>query len=225
MTIAAAAAFAAAAAPRRVAVFGGSFDPPTVAHVLAAASVIQAGAADACWLTPCGSRDDKPSLATSGRHRAEMCRLAIASLLVTLPVLVSDIEAAGPALPTIDLLDRLRVEHPDTQFTFVIGEDLAGDVDTWPPDGPKLASAAYDFLVVPRAGHALAPADRAALPAHWTVADRDAGHVELQLSSSEVRDRLARGGPAAAEGLVTPNVLAYIREHGLYHAQQSSGTS
>ena len=61
----------------RVAVFGGSFNPVTNAHLNCAAEIIHSKLADEVWLVPCGARPDKASLKTSYLHRMIMCHLAV----------------------------------------------------------------------------------------------------------------------------------------------------
>jgi nicotinic acid mononucleotide adenylyltransferase len=52
---------------RKIAILGGSFDPPTDGHLHVAAGVVQTKAADEVWMMPCGKRPDKPTLKTSVR--------------------------------------------------------------------------------------------------------------------------------------------------------------
>jgi nicotinic acid mononucleotide adenylyltransferase len=86
---------AAALPPYRVAIVGGSFSPPTVAHTQVAAAVAVAvaaaaaaaagagaveadpAAADEVWIVPCGPRPDKPSLDVPATHRHVMAVLAL----------------------------------------------------------------------------------------------------------------------------------------------------
>lgn len=61
----------------RVAVYGGSFNPITNAHLNCAAELIHSRLVDEVWMVPCGPRPDKPSLKTSALHRLIMCHLAV----------------------------------------------------------------------------------------------------------------------------------------------------
>jgi len=62
---------------RRVAIYGGSFNPITNAHLNAASECIHSSLVDEVWITPCGPRPDKPSLKTSTLERLVMCHLAV----------------------------------------------------------------------------------------------------------------------------------------------------
>ena len=56
----------------RVAVYGGSFDPITNAHLTCISEIIHSGSVDEVWIVPCGPRPDKPSLRTSALERLIM---------------------------------------------------------------------------------------------------------------------------------------------------------
>jgi nicotinic acid mononucleotide adenylyltransferase len=131
-------------AKKTVAIFGGSFDPITNAHLTSACEILHhryaktlqwssclkgklcrpPRKADEVWLIPCGPRPDKPSLKTPAVHRLIMCHLAVnASFGTRFPIKVNDIETrdGGVALGTYDLMSRLKKEHPEYNFVFVVG--------------------------------------------------------------------------------------------------------
>ena len=83
---------------KRIAVYGGAFDPITDGHLKCACEIIHARAADEVWIVPCGTRPDKPSLRTPYLHRLIMCHLAVdTSFGSTFPIRVCDIEMGEPA--------------------------------------------------------------------------------------------------------------------------------
>ena len=57
---------------KRVGVLGGSFDPPTVAHLQVAAEAYNKLSFDEIWIVPCGYRPDKTHI-SEPRHRLAMC--------------------------------------------------------------------------------------------------------------------------------------------------------
>lgn len=59
----------------RTGILGGSFDPPTIAHALMAAELLNKKQVDEVVFVPCGSRDDK--VLTAGSHRLKMLQLMI----------------------------------------------------------------------------------------------------------------------------------------------------
>ena len=213
---------------RRIALFGGSFDPITNVHLDCAAAVIQHRTCDEVWLVPCGPRPDKPSLKTPSADRVSMTRLAVEEYFPShWPISVCDAEANLPgALPTIELLELLQAQKPEVDFYFAIGTDLVKQVPEWPPDGPRLARD-FNFLIIPRAGEAFNPSS---IPLHWKCLETVKGTsmVESNMSSTELRRRLAvchgetklprgeRGRFDLVHGMIQPRTLQYIIEHDLY---------
>ena len=182
----------------RVALFGGSFNPPHVAHQLAALYVLETAPVDELWFIPAFRHGlGKPLLPFE--DRLEMTRLAAAALGPR--VRVSDVERTiGGESRTVHTMRRLRELHPDHLFSLVIGADLVAEVPSW-LEGNELART-VPFLVVGR-GRAAGPDDGVAMP---------------ELSSTLVRERL--GAAKSVAGLVPRAVLDYIYARGLYAARK-----
>ncbi len=115
------------AAPTRVALFGGTFDPPHVAHVLAVAGVLSVCDVDAVWVLPV-ARHPLGKSPTSFTDRLALCHAAFG--LFGDAVAVRDDEARSSGR-TFDLVTRLRREHPATYFRLVIGSDQLAVRDRW----------------------------------------------------------------------------------------------
>lgn len=175
------------------AVFGGSFDPPHVGHVLAASWVLSTTDVDALVVMPAFQHAFGKALAPFA-HRRRMCELAFAPLK---SVVVSDLEARlGGASYTVRTLEELRRRHPDVALKLVIGSDLVGEVPRW-REGHRVPELA-ELLVVGRGGH-----------------DDESHEVAMpELSSTEIRARLREG--RSVEGLVPRTVIDYVARHGLY---------
>jgi len=183
----------------RVALFGGSFNPPHVAHQLVALYVLETAPVDALWFVPAYEHAFGKPLAAF-EDRLAMCELAAAALGPRAQV--SDVERAiGGRSLTLQTVRRLRELHPSHAFSLVIGSDVLRDVPNW-YGGDELARA-VPFIVVGRPADESAQ-DGAASPA-VTMPD---------VSSTAVRAALAAGKPA--DGLVSRAVLDYIRRKGLY---------
>ena len=181
----------------RVALFGGSFNPPHVAHQLAALYVLETAPVDSLWFVPAFEHAfGKPLVAFE--DRLAMCELAAAALGPR--VQVSDVERAiGGRSLTLRTVRRLTELHPEHAFSLVIGSDLQGDVPTW--YGADELQRTISFIVVGRAGAAPAESGAIAMP---------------EVSSTAVRAALAAG--KAVDGLVPRAVLDYILRKGLYKA-------
>ena len=178
---------------RPIAVYGGSFDPPHVAHTLLCAYVLTAHEVERVLVVPTRRHPfDKPLAAFE--HRLRMCELAFADLQ---RVEISDIERQLPE-PSLTLrtLQGLQARLPGVPLRLVMGSDLLRETASWHAfeEVAKLAPP----LVVGRAGFA-------------TIG---AGPLLPDVSSTEVRRRLRAGLPT--DGLLCPAVAAYAREHALY---------
>jgi nicotinate-nucleotide adenylyltransferase len=182
----------------RVALYGGSFNPPHVAHQMVALYVLETAAVDALWLVPAFKHAlGKPLAPFEDRFR--MCELAAQGLGGR--VRVSDIEREiGGESRSLRTVRRLQQEHPEHAFSLVIGADLVGEVPSW--QGGDELQRTVPFIVVGRRG-----AGAGAEPAGDTV--------EMPaVSSTDIRDRLASGKSVA--GLVPRYVLDYIYGRRLY---------
>lgn len=191
---------------KRVAIFGGSFNPITNAHLNVASEMIHSGQTDEVWLLPCGPRPDKPSVKTSTLDRVIMCHLAVATTFGSrFPISVcSDELAEEKALSSYIMMNRMEVKHPSIDFAFVVGSDLLSSMRNWSADGiPDAGERLWNekkFLVIPRPDASgdggVAVAD---LPDNFNVIGPafEGGHlVTTRLSSSEVRRRINGAGRA-----------------------------
>ena len=182
----------------RVALFGGSFNPPHVAHQLAALYVLETAAVDALWFVPAHEHAFGKPLAPF-EDRLAMCELAASALGAR--ARVSDVERAiGGRSLTLRTVRRLTELHPEHAFSLVIGSDLLAEVAKW--YGADELARTVPFIVVGRPG--AAPSAAEAAPA-ITLPD---------VSSTAVRAALAAG--TSAEALVPRAVLDYIHRKGLY---------
>ncbi|HVR61105.1 MAG TPA: nicotinate-nicotinamide nucleotide adenylyltransferase, partial [Polyangia bacterium] len=103
----------------RVALFGGSFNPPHVAHQMVGLYVLETALVDELWLLPCFLHAfGKPLAPFDDRFR--MCERAAAALGER--ARVSDVERAiGQPSRTLVTVQALRAQHPRHAFSLVIG--------------------------------------------------------------------------------------------------------
>jgi nicotinate-nucleotide adenylyltransferase len=189
----------------RLGLFGGTFDPPHVGHIAAAAGVRAALGLDAVWLVVAnepwqkvGQRDVSPVA-----DRLAMVRAAARGID---GVEVSEIEIdRGGSSYTADTIATLHAEDPDRRLFVVVGADAAAGLPSW---------ARADEV---RVGATLVLVDRPGTPA----GDLPEGWVferveipRLDVSSTDLRRRVAEGRPV--DGLVPVDVSSVIRERGLY---------
>lgn len=233
-----------AARRRKVAVYGGAFDPVTNAHVTCAVEIVHTGVADEVWMVPCGPRPDKPNLKTPAVDRYCMCQIAINSVLSpSCPVKVSDIDTfESEAAYTYDLLCALREHNPDCDFAFVIGSDWLQPTTNiaewdsknhnWKPGMPEskkttvtghLLLKEFDFLVIRRPGYEVPASSgdptglkRFGPRMSWVEMPHNLTFIEGNLSSTEIRKRRKKLSLDALEGLLPPGVLGFIARKNLY---------
>ncbi len=190
----------------RVALFGGSFNPPHVAHQLVALYVLETQPVDEIWFVPTYSHPfGKPLV--SYDHRVAMCELAIAALGPRAKVSRVEEELAQRpdfvASRTLDLVNHLAAQGHELHL--VIGTDILAETQKWYRWTDVVAVA--PLIVIGRTGHAL-PAGSVAT-----------GVTMPEISSTRIRELLARGTPEDRDelcGLLPREVLGYIARHGLY---------
>ncbi len=185
-------------------VFGGTFDPIHVAHVVAAVEVRRALGLDRVLLVPAGDPWQKRGLVWApAADRMAMVEAAVEGIdgLGVCPI---EVERTGPSY-TADTLEALS--GPDRELFLVVGADVAATLSTW--TGVERIPDLATLVVVDRAG----AGDGFSPPGRWRVE-----HVaipQLDVSSTELRARAARGWPL--DGLVPPGVVRVIRERNLYN--------
>jgi nicotinate-nucleotide adenylyltransferase len=181
---------------RETAILGGSFNPPHVAHVMAAYWVLATQGVSEVWLLPSYVHPFGKELAPF-EDRVRMCEIAAAQVR-GVHVCRAEADLAGDPLVgrTARTLEHLVAKHPERRFALVVGADILRETDKW-YRFDRVRELAR-IVVVGRAGH---DGPSPALPA---------------ISSTSIRERLARGEDVAA--LVPRRVLDYARERGLYRA-------
>lgn len=180
----------------RVAVFGGSFNPPHVAHVLAVTYALSTAPIDRVLVVPVFRHPFAKELATFAQ-RFEMCELAMGWLP---RVEISRVEEElGGESRTLRTVEHLAASHPEWSLRLLIGADVLQDAPKW-HRFDRIAELAPP-LVLGRAGVSEPRAPPTFLP---------------QLSSTEVRDALAAGDEEALRSRVPARVLEYIAANGLY---------
>ena len=200
--------------PRRIGLFGGTFDPPHLAHLALARLARDALGLDELRWIPAGQPWQKPGRRLAeGAHRVAM----VQALLGAQPGFVVDrreLDRAGPSY-TIDTVRELAREVPGAELFLVIGQDQYARFDTW-REWPALLEA-VTLAVAGREGVApAAPPALAAMPHRLKALPLPA----MPISSTAAREVIARGQDVA--GLAGPEVARYIARHHLYAAKDAA---
>ena len=190
----------------RLAVFGGTFDPPHRGHLAIARAAAEL---------------KRTSTRTDFADRLAMTRLAVAELSTegtgTTRFEVSPLDAPradGEPNFTVDLLERVRHLEPEAELFSIVGADAILELPQW--RRPERLLELAEWIAVSRPGAELG--ERELREAGLTDAGSRRVHllggVAEPVSSTELR-RLLRAGESC-EGLLGPAVRRYIAEHGLY---------
>ena len=215
---------------RRIAAYGGTFDPVHNGHVEVVRAIVRNFGLDQLLIIPAHRPPHKGSRAIAGDyHRFTM---AVLASLDEPRVLVSTIELEAPDRPyTFETVERLRSAFGmGTRLFFVMGADSFEEINTWREPARLLAST--NLIVITRPGHDVGSSH---LDERFrsTIVDlrgregelqpgEDAsehhiyltGYVNTGVSSTEIRQRVRDG--ESIQDLVPPRVADYIRKYELY---------
>jgi nicotinate-nucleotide adenylyltransferase len=184
-----------------IAVYGGSFDPPHLGHVMVVSHLLlNDPSVDKVLIVPCFQQAGKDL--QDFEHRMEMYFWAFEWLPDR--VLVSDIEEElGGESVTLRTMQELKRRNPEWSLRFVMGTDLLDSCKTW--DGWDELEKIAPPMPIGRAG--ISP-----------VQEGDPTPIAPVVSSSIVRKALAAGDYAAAERYLPSGVLRLIQSRRLYLA-------
>jgi nicotinate-nucleotide adenylyltransferase len=199
----------------RIGVFGGTFDPVHLGHLVMAEMCREEAALDQVHFIPAARPPHKLDASiTSFTARAEMLRLALAGY----PVFqVNELEKdrPGPSF-TADTLEELTSRHPGDSFDLIIGGDCLPDLPSW--HAPARILQLAGLLVVPRPNFPNWPVDRLltalGLPGTFPVRCQAIASPQLEISSRDLRQRVAAGRSIRYQ--VPRAVECYIETHRLY---------
>jgi nicotinate-nucleotide adenylyltransferase len=202
----------------KIAILGGSFDPPHLGHLLIAEQIIEYAGVDQVWLMPNYSTTSHHEVFQKHLSPAED-RLAMTKLLINDQIKVSDFELKhNKESLTITTLRELSRKHPEHIFYWVTGSDKLDTFNLY--DDWQEIIWKYHLIIFPRE-HML-----------WHLEERVKEALQLQkipenvivlhdknlilsnISSTAIRERIRKG--LSIDFLVTPKVAEYIKKNKLY---------
>jgi nicotinate-nucleotide adenylyltransferase len=194
----------------RLGLFGGTFDPIHLGHLVVAEQCREACGLDRVWFVVAGSPPHKTGRRTAAEHRLEMVRIAVAGH----PAFeVSEIETRRPGPHySVETLAAVRAERPDDELFFLIGADSLVDLPSWRE--PDAIARQATIVVSNRPG--IDPVTTADLPEFGPGALplRAVSVPPIGIASHDLRRRVAEG--RSVRYLVPRGVEAYIEANGLY---------
>ena len=191
----------------RIGLLFGTFNPVHLSHLLVAERLQKHAHLDEVWLvlTPRNPFKQGEVLVDDGKRFA-MLQLAVAGRN---GLVASDVELGMPQPNyTVDTLERLVAQHPEHQFSLLMGEDNLAGFSRW--RSPERILELAELVVYPR------PESELALDSPWRNHPRVrcVDDALMARSSTAVRHAVAQGLEALDD--LPPAVAAYIREHDLY---------
>ena len=198
---------------KRIGLFGGTFDPPQLAHLaLARAARDALQLAEVRWI-PSGQPWQKAHAVTPAQHREAMVRLAIAGER-SFVLERNELERAGPSY-TLQTVQELQQAEPGAEWVLLVGADQYNNLHTW--RGWRELLGRVTLAVAQRPGVAMRPDPDVARVPHQAVP-----LPPMDVSATDIRARVQRG--ESISGLVVDSVASYIDQHRLYRSAVGSGS-
>jgi nicotinate-nucleotide adenylyltransferase len=188
----------------RIGLYGGSFDPVHLGHLLVAQAAREEAQLDKVVFVPAAQSPFKPERKVLPDNiRAQMLRLALAGKTYC-QVDLQELERGGVSY-TIDTVRSYSARFPGARLFYIVGADHVPLLPKW-RDAAELGRL-VEFLVIPRPGQ---------MQTHFPEGFRGEylKGFPIALSASQVRERVKNGLPV--DLLVGAVVAEAIRDNGLY---------
>lgn len=193
----------------RTGIFGGTFNPPHIGHLLLAERVQESLSLDTVLFVPAAIPPHKvgePSIAPN-EHRVSMLLRAIQGN-PQFDISTVEIDREGVSY-TADTLRLLAQSYPGAELYLLIGADNLADFHTWRE--PEVICSLARLAVMHRAGFSADDVDP-----RWRKHVVAVRTPTIEISGTEIRRRIAEG--KSIRYYVTPAVAEYIQEKGLYRS-------
>lgn len=197
----------------RIGIYGGTFDPVHLGHLILAEQCREQGRLDEVWFMPAGTpphkfRDDL----TPANHRLAMLEFAIAGH-EQFCISRVELDRSGPSF-TVETLEQLRHEHPQHEWSLLMGADSVHDLPTWRE--PQHILQLATVVAVNRGDRSAI--NLAELADHFSAEEirriTPVAMPGIDVSSSDIRQRVRLR--KSIRFLIPRAVEVYIAEHRLY---------
>ena len=197
---------------KKIAIYGGSFDPPHIGHKVLAENLARACSADKVIIVPTAMSPFKDKSGAAAADRLEMCCLTFCDDLFTM----SDIEInRGGKSYTVDTVRAVKELYPDSQLYLFMGDDMLLSFHRW-----------YEYRTIMSMCTLVAACRTEDLAELEAMKDYSrqvlgcdeagviiCGNVPVETSSTLIRSQLGEQGES---NMLLPQVNAYIKSRGLY---------
>ncbi len=200
----------------RIGIFGGTFDPVHMGHLILAEQCRTQANLDQVWFVPSAQPPHKDRGVTRFEQRCDMLDLAIAGH-PAFRVNRIEKERSEPSFTAVTL-DQLHERHPGDEFVLLLGSDCLPDLPGWYE--PQRVIERAELVVVPRPGVMLWTAARLAAALRVgepAVRMRFVACPMIEIASRELRRAITDG--MSIRYMVPRAVEEYIRDRKLYTAE------
>ena len=202
--------------PMRIGIFGGTFDPVHVGHLVLAEQCREKCRLDEVWFVPAALPPHKlDAVISPAKNRVEMIELAIAGN-PQFKVCPIELDRAGPSY-TVVTLEQLHAEDPSRELFLLVGADSIREMPTWRQPQRILELATIVAVNRGRDLQADQVTQRQVIQSFGAGAAERIEFVEMpaiDISASDIRRRVSEG--RSLRYLVPRAVEMYLREQGIY---------
>lgn len=195
----------------KLGIFGGTFNPPHIGHMILAETAADALNLDRVYFVPAADPPHKVGMPrASVEHRVQMVTRAIADN-PRFELSRVDIDRPGPHYAA-DMVGIFQQENPGAELFFLMGSDSLRDLLEWVR--PAELVAACNIVVMSRP---VVPPDMDALNAELPLLKEHLiliGSPEIEISSTNIIARIQKG--QSVRYRLQEDIREYIDEHGLY---------
>lgn len=200
----------------RIGIFGGTFDPVHVGHLVLAEQCREKCRLDEVWFVPAALPPHKlDAVISPAKNRVEMIELAIAGN-PQFKVCPIELDRAGPSY-TVVTLEQLHAEDPSRELFLLVGADSIREMPTWRQPQRILELATIVAVNRGRDLQADQVTQRQVIQSFGAGAAERIEFVEMpaiDISASDIRRRVSEG--RSLRYLVPRAVEMYLREQGIY---------
>ncbi|WP_027107674.1 nicotinate-nucleotide adenylyltransferase [Lacticigenium naphthae] len=190
---------------KKIGIFGGSFNPPHIGHLIIADQVQnQLGLEKILFIPTANPPHVSKKETISAEHRIEMITLSIEEN-PNFSVDLSEIVRGGKSY-TFDTIVELKERNPETEYYFIIGGDMVADLKNWYKIEELLKIV--QFVAVRRPHYA----KETEYPVIWVDIP------EIEISSTLIRQKIRQN--CSVNYLISSTVLEYIQKEGLYKSNE-----
>jgi len=195
-----------------IGIFGGTFDPPHLGHlILSAEAHFQFGLDRLLWVLTPDPPHKQGQAITPLKHRLAMVKLAIAGN-PQFELSTVELTRSGPQY-ALETLNILAGQNPGSNLIYLLGSDSLRDLPTWHRP-VEFVSACHLIGVMHRPGVAFDLPELEKILPGLTFKVRFAEAPLIDISAYDIRKRVAEGRPFRY--FLSPEVYTYISDHTLY---------